>query len=98
MIQRFPKRYKKKKQIVYRRLKKELKKWDAYIFTTSSRKTTLFTEFNMGEWKETVVVSVSDGKVKMLTNERMLVKYNDVERKYQTDPELLCAFKNYFDC
>jgi hypothetical protein len=97
MIQRFPKRYNKKKQIVFRRLKKELKKWNAYIFTTSSRKTTLFTEFDMGEWKETVIVSMKDGEVQMFTNECMLVQFN-VERKYKTDPELLNAFKNYFEC
>jgi hypothetical protein len=97
MIQRFPKRYKKKKQIVFKRLKNILKKWNAYILTTSSRKTTLYTEFDMGKWKETVVVSIKDGEVKMNIQERMLVQFN-VERKYKTDHELLNAFKNYFDC
>ena len=97
MIQRFPKRYKKKKQIVFKRLKNILKKWNAYILTTSSRKTTLYTEFDMGKWKETVVVSMKDGEVKMNIQERMLVQFN-VERKYKTDPELLNAFKNYFVC
>lgn len=33
----------------------------------------------------------------MVTNECMLVQFN-VERKYKTDPELLSAFKNYFEC
>jgi hypothetical protein len=97
MIDKFPRRYKKKKQILFRRLKKELKKWKAYIFTMSSRKTTLYIEFDMGEWRENVVVSMGDDGVNILTDKGMLAWFT-VERKYKTDPGLLCAFKNYFDC
>jgi len=97
MIDKFPKRYKKKKQIVLRRLKKELKKWNAYIFSMSSRKTTLYIQFDMGEWRENVVVSMGDDGVNILTDEGMLAWFT-VERKYKTDPGLLRAFKNYFDC
>ena len=97
MIDKFPKRYKKKKQIVFRRLKKELKKWNAYIFSMSSKKTTLYIEFHMGKWRENVVVKMGDDGVNILTDECMLVSFK-VERKYKTDPGLLRAFKNYFDC
>ena len=97
MIDKFPKRYKKKKQIVLRRLKKELKKWNAYIFSMSSRKTTLYIQFDMGEWRENVVVSMGDDGVNILTDEGMLAWFT-VERKYKTDPGLLRALKNYFDC
>ena len=97
MIDKFPKRYKKKKQIVLRKLKKELKKWNAYIFSMSSRKTTLYIQFDMGEWRENVVVSMGDDGLSILTDQGMLAWFT-VERKYKTDPGLLRAFKNYFDC
>jgi len=97
MVQRFPKRYKKKKQIVLEMLKEELKKWNARIFCMNSNKTILFAEFDMEKWTESVEVSMKDGEVEVCTNECMLAWFKE-ERKYKTDSALLNAFKNYFAC
>lgn len=97
MIERFPNRYTKKKQIVLARLEEELEKWNAHIWLMSSQKTTLFLTVDMGEWRENCVVNMEDGKVRLGIDEGMLAWFKD-ERKYKEDPALLQAFYNYFTC
>jgi hypothetical protein len=97
MVERYPKRYNKKKKFVLVQLETELEKWNAHIWMMSSQKTTLFVTFDMGRWNETCVVNMEDGKVNIAINECMLALFKD-ERAYETDPALLQAFHNYFTC
>jgi hypothetical protein len=98
MIERFPKRYNKKKQLLYSKLEDEMAKRNGEIWAKSSKQTTLFVKFNMGEWNENCVVDLDDnGEVCMSTDQCMLAWFKE-ERKYKSDVELKRAFKNFFDC
>jgi len=78
MIERFPNRYTKKKQIVLAKLEEELEKWNAHIWLMSSQKTTLFLTVDMGEWRENCVVNMEDGKVRIAIDEGMLAWCEEV--------------------
>ena len=89
MIENYPNRYIIKKNIVFERMKKELEKYNAYIYHTENG--IIYIRYKMGNGYGDSRVWMNEGKV--------LVKISFGDRvTFRDDPKVLEAFKNYLEC
>jgi hypothetical protein len=101
MLEKFPKRYQKKKQRCYDELVAMLEKVDGHIWHVSSKKTVLFINFKINidqqEWNENCTVDMENDEICFGTDQCMLAWFKG-DRHYKSNVELLRAFKNFFEC
>jgi hypothetical protein len=89
MLEKYPKRYKVKKEIAYEKLKHELDKWNAYIYYNSSNLIWIRIPFPGSN-------SYTDIKV-VYHNEEVCMKAEKELFNFRHNNEIVEAFKNYFE-
>jgi hypothetical protein len=89
MLEKYPKRYKVKKETAFEKLKLELGKWNAYIYYDSSNLIWIRIPFPGSEKNTDIRVTYH--------NEEVCIKAERELWAFRHNNEILEAFKNYFE-